>query len=575
MYTVDCVVVKRNCCTGQKDELEDQFIPRTRSGDLFNGEKHEVAVVVATKKAAKFKTMEIAQMSSTTDDDDLSNPHIYTSSSSGEDDEFIYPAEVDVTYHNDPVVELASELVESAIQRAVALCEYVHTILMQAVQIVYEEVHGDILTDTLKSPPTTSSCEARYEGYSGDMSKSPSPAIIHEEEKHKGDSGTLKSPPPLPLAPITHEHLPHQHESPIVGRIRRLSGSDSSGASTPLADEKERDSKQVDLVRDKPLSFDDTTNTVTPTVDINQTPTHSKNFSQLYSEDIGPPSFVVEPDSDLAIETHVIPASPSRALGNANEEEDDKVTDLKTRNGEVKSSTLSSLQHDRDSLSPEPSFAKLIASKEGKKDDTLDGKIFGNFSMHQSDSMASLSSHSSHNKLVDPDSISLVINQCVEADGSDDEGVLGTSIDSTSLLDEYLDTASLSSTFNSQESKDGLVYPASPVALRHNKESIVRRRNDFGKFDETSPVREEDKNGFAEFAELFEQTFQLQRSQRERSSSPHSNKVASVFVFEGSQDDTGSQVSSKVCVLCMCIGAPAVIFCEMVSVLKYLVSMKV
>ena len=551
MYTVDCVVVKRSCCTGQKDELEDQFMPQTRSGDLFNGEKHELAVDVVAKKA-KFIAMETAQMSSATDDDDLSNPHIYTSSSSGEDDEFIYPAEVDVTYHNDPVVELASELVESAIQRAVTLCEYVDTILMQAVQIVYEEVHGNIFTDTLKSPPATSSCEARYEGYSGDMSKSPSPAIIHKEEKHKGDSGTLKSPPPLPLAPITHEHLPHQHESPIVSQIRKLSGSDSSGASTPLAIEKERDSKQVVLVRDRPLSFDDTKNTVTPTVDINQTPTHSKNFSQLFSEDIGPPSFVVEPDSDPVIETRVIPASPSRALESANEEEDDKATDLKTCNGEVKSSTLLSLQHDRDSLSPEPSFTKLIiTSKEGKKDDTLDGRIFGNFSIHQSDSMASLSSRSSHNKLVDPDSISLVINQCAEADGSDDEGVLGASMDSASLLDEYLDTASLSSTFNSQESKDGLVYPASPVALRHNKESIVRRRNDFGKFDETSPVREEDKNGFAEFAELFEQTFQLQRSQRERSSSPHSNKVASVFVFEGSQDDTGSQVRS------VCCGAPA------------------
>jgi len=536
--------------TGQKDELEDRFIPQTQSGDLFNGEKHEIAVAVAAKRAANLKAMETAQTSTTDDDDELSNPHIYTSNSSEEDDEFIYPAEVDFTYHSDPVVELASELVESAIQRAVALCEYVDTILMQAVQIVYEEVHGDILGGTLKSPPATSSCEARYEGYNGDTSKSPSPAVIHEGEKHEGDSGTLKSPSPLPLAPIPHEHLPHQHESPVVSRIRKLSGSDSSGASTPLAGEKERDSKQVSLLRDRPLSFDDTTNTVTPIVDLNQTPTHSKNFSQLYSEDIGPVSFVVEPDPDVAIETHVIPASPSKALDSANEE-DDKIADLKTSNGQVKASTLSSLQHDRDSLSPEPSFTKLIiTSKEGKKDDTLDGKVFGNFSMHQSDSTASLSSHSSHNKLVDPDSISLVINQCAEGDGSDDEGVLGASMDSTSLLDEYLDNASLSSTFNSQESKDGLVYPVSPVALRHNKESIVRRRNDFGKFDETSPVREEDKNGFAEFAELFEQTFQLQRSQRERSSSPHGNKVASVFVFEGSHDDTGSQVSGKVC-LCV------------------------
>ena len=529
--------------TGQQDELENRCIPRTRSGDLYNGEKHDIAVAVAAKKATKLKEMETAQISSATDDDErMSDPHIYTSNSSEENEEFIYPAEVDITYHNDPVEELASELVQSAIRRAVALCEYVDTILMEAVQIVYEEAHGDILSGTLKSPP--SSCDNRYEGYSGDMSKSPSPGVINVEEKHEGNSATLKSPSPLPLEPITHEHVPHQHGSPVVNRMRKLSGSGSSGASTPLADEKERRDQRISSIRDQPLSLDDPTNTIVPIVDLNQTPTHPRSFSQLFSEDIGPPSFVVDPDRDT-VQTNVIAPSPLKGLESAGEE-DDKITDLKKSNGDVKSSTLTALQHDRDSLSPEPSFLKLvITSKESKKDDTLDGKIFGSFSVHQSDSMASLSSQSSHNKLVDPDSISLVINQCAEGEVSDDDGVLSVSMDSTSLLDEFMDTASLSSTLNSQESKDGLVYPVSPVALRHNKESIVRRRNDFGKFDETSPVREEDKNGFAEFAELFEQTFQLQRNQRERSSSPHSNKVASVFVFEGSQDDTRSQVSNR------------------------------
>jgi len=529
--------------TGQQDELENHCIPRTRSGDLYNGEKHDIAVAVAAKKATKLKEMETAQISSATDDDErMSDPHIYTSNSSEENEEFIYPAEVDITYHNDPVEELASELVQSAIRRAVALCEYVDTILMEAVQIVYEEAHGDILSGTLKSPP--SSCDNRYEGYSGDLSKSPSPAVINVEEKHEGNSATLKSPSPLPLEPITHEHVPHQHGSPVVNRMRKLSGSGSSGASTPLADEKERRDQRISSIRDQPLSLDDPTNTIVPIVDLNQTPTHPRSFSQLFSEDIGPPSFVVDPDRDT-VQTNVIAPSPLKGLESAGEE-DDKITDLKKSNGDVKSSTLTALQHDRDSLSPEPSFLKLvITSKESKKDDTLDGKIFGSFSVHQSDSMASLSSQSSHNKLVDPDSISLVINQCAEGEVSDDDGVLSVSMDSTSLLDEFMDTASLSSTLNSQESKDGLVYPVSPVALRHNKESIVRRRNDFGKFDETSPVREEDKNGFAEFAELFEQTFQLQRNQRERSSSPHSNKVASVFVFEGSQDDTRSQVSNR------------------------------
>ena len=529
--------------TGQQDELENHCIPRTRSGDLYNGEKHDIAVAVAAKKATKLKEMETAQISSATDDDErMSDPHIYTSNSSEENEEFIYPAEVDITYHNDPVEELASELVQSAIRRAVALCEYVDTILMEAVQIVYEEAHGDILSGTLKSPP--SSCDNRYEGYSGDLSKSPSPAVINVEEKHEGNSATLKSPSPLPLEPITHEHVPHQHGSPVVNRMRKLSGSGSSGASTPLADEKERRDQRISSIRDQPLSLDDPTNTIVPIVDLNQTPTHPRSFSQLFSEDIGPPSFVVDPDRDT-VQTNVIAPSPLKGLESGGEE-DDKITDLKKSNGDVKSSTLTALQHDRDSLSPEPSFLKLvITSKESKKDDTLDGKIFGSFSVHQSDSMASLSSQSSHNKLVDPDSISLVINQCAEGEVSDDDGVLSVSMDSTSLLDEFMDTASLSSTLNSQESKDGLVYPVSPVALRHNKESIVRRRNDFGKFDETSPVREEDKNGFAEFAELFEQTFQLQRNQRERSSSPHSNKVASVFVFEGSQDDTRSQVSNR------------------------------
>ena len=186
-----------------------------------------------------------------------------------------------------------------------------------------------------------------------------------------------------------------------------------------------------------------------------------------------------------------------------------------------------------------------MSSKSGsKKDDTLDGKIFGSLHthMHQSDSLPSFTSHM---KLVDPDSISLVINQCNDEDmeHSDEDILIAHSMGSSSFIDdEYLDTASLDSTNFSQGSRGNLVFPNSPVALRHNKESIVRRRYDAGRFDETSPVKEEEKNGFAEFAELFEQTFQLSRSQRERSSSPHSNKVASVFVFEGGRDDDNPKV---------------------------------
>ena len=226
-------------------------------------------------------------------------------------------------------------------------------------------------------------------------------------------------------------------------------------------------------------------------------------------------------------------------------EEKDNVGELLKNNGEVKIS-VSSTRYDDGSLSPEPSFSKLVVSsvpfsKSNKKNDTLDGRICGSFYMHQSDSLPSFSSST---KLVDPDSISLVINQCNEEDmeHSDEDILLGAH--SSSFIDEYLDTASLDSTNFSQESRDNLVFPHSPVALRHNKESIVRRRYDAGRFDETSPVQEEEKNGFAEFAELFEQTFQLSRSQRERSSSPHSNKITSVFVLEGSHDDEASKVSN-------------------------------
>ena len=63
-------------------------------------------------------------------------------------------------------------------------------------------------------------------------------------------------------------------------------------------------------------------------------------------------------------------------------------------------------------------------------------------------------SFSSHMKLVDPDSISLMINQCNEEDMeySDEEILIAHYMDSTTFIDEYLDTASLDSTNFSQES---------------------------------------------------------------------------------------------------------------------------
>ena len=593
--------------TGQRDEVEESNIkPRTRStSDSFSSEKHEMAAVATTK--LKEMDEEIASLSTS----DLRDP-LYSSAS---EDDMLYPAQVEVTYHtDDPLVTMAREIVQATIHNAVALCEYVDTIVMRAIQHI--ETEGkDINIDngTLKSPEAEMTYEERFAAYASDSLTSSDSAHEHPVDKLT-----------LPTATDTHLTTETQHDSSIVDHTYKLSLSDSSsGDNTPLTENVEvtknfRVVKSAPLVHSLSLEEDAA---ATPIIELNQIPICTNNFSHQQSHDDEQQSTtekqaveekptiedrqnneeqnttegqtieekqnveeqpsidndeeqnttekqgieerenveekqdtketqdkenIEEDGQNIAISTSNSNMDDQTSLG----EKDDSVGELSKANGEIKINVVPSIRHDDGSLSPEPSsFSKLVASaprsKGMKKEDTLDGKIFGSFFMHQSDSLPSFPSHT---KLVDPDSISLVINQCNEEDmeHSDEEILIAHSMDSTTFIDEYLDTASLDSTSFSQESRDNLVFPNSPVALRHNKQSIIRRRYDAGRFDETSPVKEEEKNGFAEFAELFEQTFQLSRSQRERSSSPHSNKVTSVFVFEGSHKDDGIKVSSKV-----------------------------
>ena len=504
---------------------------------------------MAVAAAAKMREMEeqVTSLSA----NDLRDP-IYSSDS---DDGMIYPPQVESSHHSDPMTDMAHDIVQAAIQRAVELCEYVNTILLQAIQHVEGQGKDE---DTLKSPPVDTTCKERYAQFKSDSSTSSISSHEHTVDKQI-------SPP----ASDTHEQTEIQHDTTILNHRLKFSHSDSLDESTPTADNFEVTNgfKQMNaqLVIHSVSLEEDTTGT--PIIESNQTPTSAPITHQL-SDDEEKHNIEVQQniEEEQGIEekheveeeqnTEVDKQNGITTVPNSNineqislSEKDDNVGELLNINGDHIKINVVSSRHDDGSLSPEPSFSKVLISvppsKSNKKDDTLDGKIFGNFYMLQSDSSGSLSSKS---KLVDPDSISLVINQCNDEDmeHSDDELLLGHHpiVDTSSYTDEYLDTASLDSTnFGSQESRDNYIFTRSPVALRHNKESIVRRRNDAGRFDETSPVQEEDKNGFAEFAELFEQTFQMSRSQRERSLSPHSNKIASVFVLEGSHDDEGTKVS--------------------------------
>lgn len=560
---------------GQRDEIEgNDCIPRTRS-DLFSGEKHEMAVNAAAKLREMDK--EIESLST--------REPLYSTDS---DDAVSCPA------HDDSLVTMSREVVHTAIHRAVALCEYVDTILQQAIQHVQrDEKESYCEEDTLKSPQNNMTYEERYAAFRSDSSSSS--ISTHE---HTVDMAT---------ASAEDMHTKIEHVSPSIGHKHNLLHSDSSGSDvdTPVAE----NSREFRLVKITPLvqsvSLEEDV-TTTPIIELNQTPTRINSFPHQYfheqeqnteEQQNDKEQSITEEQNDLekniAVKQNVeddeekqtveekedneekrkveedlrheenIDEQSNRVKENAEEysdtvtvptgtdeqasEGDDNVGELLPINGEIKINVVPTRQDDG-SLSPEPSsYSKLLVSSKGtKKDDTLDGKIFGSIHTHMLHQSDSLPSFTSHGKLIDPDSISLVINQCTDEDmeHSDEDILIAHSMDSTSFIDELLDSASLDSTSNfSQESRSNLVFPNSPVALRHNKESIVRRRYDAGRFDETSPVKEEEKNGFEEFAELFEQTFQLSRSQRERSSSPHSNKVASVFVFEGSHDDENAKVS--------------------------------
>ena len=564
---------------GQRDEVEgNDFIPRTRSGDLFSGDKHEMAVAAAAKLREMDK--QIASLST--------REPLYSTDS---DDAVSCPAHVEVTY-DDSLVSMSCEVVHTAIHRAVALCEYVDTILKRAIQHVQrDEKESYCEEDTLKSPQTNMTYEERYAAFRSDSSSSSS-ISTHEQTVD------------IPTASVEDMHIKTEHVSPSIDHKHNLLHSDSSSdADTPVVENRKefRLVKITPLVQSVSLEEDATT---TPIIELNQTPTRINNFSsnQFFleeqntkenknDEEQSVAEEKNEEEKDIAEKQNVehnikkqdveekedneekqeveeqhkenIDEQSDTAKENADEhdetitvsardadeqasERDDDVGELLPINGEIKINVVPTRQDDG-SLSPEPSYSKLlVSSKTTKKDDTLDGKIFGSIHTHMMHQSDSLPSFTSHGKLVDPDSISLVINQCNDEDmeHSDEDILIAHSMDSTSFIDEYLDTASLDSTnFSQESSRSNLVFPNSPVALRHNKESIIRRRYDAGKFDETSPVKEEEKNGFEEFAELFEQTFQLSRSQRERSSSPHSNKVASVFVFEGSHDDDNAKVS--------------------------------
>ena len=562
---------------GQRDEIEgNNSTFNTRSGDLFFGEKHEMAVAAA----ARLREMdeEIASLSTS----DLREP-LHSSVSDNDvddddDDDMVHSAQVDITYHtNDLLVSTAREIVQTAINNAVTLCEYVDTILKQALHELQSEVK-ESGEDTLKSPQAVTTYEERYATFRSDSSSSSD--STHE---HTVDRLTL----PSVADACTTAELKHDH--PTVDHKHKLLHSDSSSDDTPVV-EVTRNFKLVKIAPVIHSSLDEDT-TSTPIIELNHSPTcivstleksrdekeEETRVKQTVEEQESTEKQTVEGKQNIEekqsiqekqeegeetknieekrnIEqtrndeeeqnNYTITILPNNSMDNQTSlgEKEDSVGELKA-NGEIK---INVIRHDDGSLSPEPSFAKVLmsapSSKSMRKADTLDGRIFGNFCMHQSDSLPSFPSAT---KVVDPDAISLVINQCNEEDmeHSDEDILIAHSMDSTSFIDEYLDTASVDSTNFSQESRDNLVFPNSPVALRHNKESIVRRRYDAGRFDETSPVKEEEKNGFEEFAELFERTFQLSRNQRERSSSPHSNKVTSVFVLEGSHTDENAKVS--------------------------------
>lgn len=575
------------CLTGQRDEVEgDNSTFNTKSGDLFSADKHEMAVATA----ARLREMdeEIASLSTS----DLREP-LYSNVSDDDDGDMTYPAQVDITYHtNDLLVNTAHEIVQTAISNAVALCEYVDTILKQALHELHRE-EKESGEDTLKSPQADMTYEERYASFRSDSSSSSDSTHKHTVDK-------------LTLSPAADAHTTAElkHDYPIVDHKHKLLHSDSSGDDTPVADNVEV-TKNFKLVKMAPVihSSLDEDSSSTPIIELNHIPTctdssHQNSYHEKEEETKVEQSDEqnsaerqaveekesIEEKQEKAKETNSVEEKQSiqekqeeteevksveekqnnedtkndkeeqnsytiTILPNSSTddqtglgEKDDSVGELKP-NGEIK---INVVRHDDGSLSPEPSFSKVLMSapsgKGMRKEDTLDGKVFGNFYMHQSDSLPSFPSNT---KLVDPDAISLVINQCNEEDmeHSDEDILIAHSMDSTHFIDEYLDTASMDSTNFSQESRENLVFPNSPVALRHNKESIVRRRYDAGRFDETSPVKEEEKNGFEEFAELFERTFQLSRSQRERSSSPHSNKVASVFVLEGSHTEENAKVS--------------------------------
>ena len=538
-----------DCLTGQRDELEEHdSIPRTKSDDLSSDENH----VMSVTKAAKLKEMdeEIASLST--------REPLYSTDS---EDGMCYPPQVELTYSDDSLTRLSREVVHSAINRAVALCEFVDSILKEAIQHVQRDKRENYCDeDTLKSLPANMTCEERYAAFKSDSSSSSISTQDHNVDKPD------------------NTHAQSEHNTSSMERKDALLhlDSSSSGGDTPTSDYVEI-RKDFRLVKITPLvhsgSLEDD-NTATPIIELNQTPTHTDNLSQCAEEkqqsdtEQQKDGLNVEENHNIEVKhdaegKQFIEDEQIKDAENVNEQNDttestgidklaeekvDSLGELLEVNGEVKINVVPSMRHDDGSLSPEPSFSKLlVSSKSGKKDGTLDGKIFGilHSPMHQSDSLPSFTSHG---KLVDPDSISLVINQCNEDDleHSDEDILIAHAMGSTSFIDEFLDSASLDSTNFSQESRDNLVFPNSPVALRHNKESIVRRRYDAGRFDETSPVKEEEKNGFAEFAELFETTFQTSRRQRERSSSPHTNKVTSVFVFEGSHDDDGGKVRKPV-----------------------------
>lgn len=537
---------------------------------------------MAVSAAAKLRAMDdqIASLSTS----DLRDP-LYSSAS---DDDMVSPAQVEATCHaDDALVDTAREIVQTAIHNAVALCKYVDTILIQAIQYVQREGKEND-EETLKPPQADATCEERYKAF-----RSISSSSSVSTHKHPVDKVISSS------AIEAHTKTEFQHGSPTVDHKHKLLHSDSSGDNTPIVDNVEitnkfRSVNTTPLVHAMSLEEDAAS---TPIIEFSLAPTctnssshpHSHDEEQQHTEEehndkeqnSTEKQNIEEKQNNEVEEKHEVEEienveevqdteekEEAEVKENVEEdkqnytitvssskveeqtETDDNVGELKV-NGQIKINIVPSTRHDDGSLSPEPSFSKVLvsapSSKSMKKDDTLDGKIFGNFLMHQSDSLPSFPSNT---KLVDPDSISLVINQCNEEDmeHSDEEILIGHSMGSTSFIDEFLDSASLDSTNFSQESRDNLVFPNSPVALRHNKESIVRRRYDAGRFDETSPVKEEEKNGFAEFAELFETTFQMSRNQRERSSSPHSNKVASVFVLEGSHSDEGPKVGSEVVV---------------------------